>query len=351
MNSVEALHYRRMNTARRRPRQSHPRLRSERFEAVGGHREARFERADVDAVAAPAQDAHRAKPHATLVERPLRPLPMTTNDACFVLSTGRCGTQWLASALAESYPDRLAVAHEPLHARYRPREALRLAGGNDVSPALPTEVDRHMEAIEAGLATRSYLECGHPSWSTIPSLAQRFRGRVRIIHLVRHPLPTSYSWLTHQAYQPPLLPHLAEKTLLSPFDEGVRFVEYRDRWARLTPFEKCLYYWTEVNAFGLALESRLQVPWLRLRYEDLFHGDGLERLLAFLDLQPCAAVSHRRAEVIDEHHSYLAAGEDWRSIHAHPRALEIADQLGYSVEDDAVDADALDRRYVYTPAP
>jgi hypothetical protein len=275
---------------------------------------------------------------------------MTMNDACFVLSTGRCGTQWLASALAESYPDRLAVAHEPLHARYRPREALRHAGGDGVSSALPAEVNRHMEAIEAELASRRYLECGHPCWSTIPSLAARFRGRVRILHLVRHPLPTSFSWLTHQAYQPPLLPHLAEKTLLSPFDEGVRFVEYRDRWARLTPFEKCLYYWTEVNAFGLALESRLQVPWLRLRYEDLFHGDGLARLLAFLDLQPRAAIAHRRAEVIDAHHSYLASGEDWRSIRAHPRALEIADQLGYSVEDDAVDADALDRRYVYTPA-
>ncbi|WP_395795473.1 hypothetical protein [Aquimonas sp.] len=266
--------------------------------------------------------------------------------ATFVLSTGRCGTQWLATALAEAYADQLAVEHEPLHSRYQPRKALEHASSAGAAAQLPAEVLRHMDAIEARLQTQAYIECGHPSWSTIPRLIERFRGRVRVIHLVRHPVPTSCSWLTHQAYQPPLLPHLPEKILLSPFDAGVRFPDYRERWHALTPFEKCVYYWTEVNAFGLDLQPSVDLPWLQLRYEDLFHGEGLGRLLEFLHLPPHAAILQRRAEVIDIHHSYLATAEAWRTILDHPHALAIAQQLGYSV--DAIDDAALAGRYLWS---
>lgn len=270
------------------------------------------------------------------------------NFAAFILSTGRCGTQWLATALAEAYPDRLAVEHEPLHEGYEPRRALRYTAAAHVPPRLPPAVLRHMDAIEGRLETVSYLECGHPNWSTIPLLAERFRGRVKIIHLVRHPVPTCWSWLTLQAFQPPLLPHIAPRTPLTPFDEGTRFAEYRSSWDALAPFEKCLYYWSEVNAFALALQARLDTPWLRLRYEDLFAGDGLERLLEFLHLPARGPILHRRRKVIDQHRSILVGREDWQVIRDHPRTVAIAQELGYAV--DAVDAAALEGRYRAAPA-
>jgi hypothetical protein len=270
------------------------------------------------------------------------------NVATFVLSTGRCGTQWLATALAEAYPDRLAVEHEPLHAGYEARKVLRYTAAADETPQLRQQVADHLEAIECRLLTHAYIECGHPAWSTIPWLAARLRGRVRIVHLVRHPVPTSWSWLTLQAFQPPLLPHIAPRTLLTPFDDGIQFGEYRSRWDTLAPFEKCLYYWAEVNAFALALQSRLDVPWLRLRYEDLFHADGLDRLLEFLQLPPRQAILDRRREVIDAHRSILPTREHWRVVRDHPRAVAIAQALGYAV--DAVDEAALERRYGSTSA-
>jgi hypothetical protein len=270
------------------------------------------------------------------------------NFAAFILSTGRCGTQWLATALAEAYPDRLAVAHEPLHAGYQARKVLQHTAVANDAPQLPQQVVHHLEAIENRLETLPYIECGHPSWSTIPCLAERFRGRVKIIHLVRHPVPTSWSWLTLQAFVPPLLPHIKPRTLLTPFDEGSQFAEYRSRWDTLAPFEKCLYYWTEVNAFALALQSRLDAPWLRLRHEDLFDGDGLGRLLEFLQLPPRETILRRRCEVIDDNRSILPTREDWRVIRDHPRAVAIAQQLGYAV--DAVDELALERRYLCIPA-
>jgi len=266
------------------------------------------------------------------------------NHATFVLSTGRCGTQWLAAVLADAFPDRLDVEHEPLHARYLPRQALGLLRAGSASTSPPDVVLQHADAIETHLASRPYIECGHPCWSSLPWLAQRFSGRIRIVHLVRHPVPTSCSWLTHTAYQPPLLPHLAEKVLLSPFDEGVCFPEYRERWPRMLPFEKCLYYWAEVNALALQLQSRTAVPWLRLRFEDMFEGEGLTQLLTFLDLPSSECLHARRGERIDAHHAYLAAPEQIDVLAQHPRVVELAQRFGYPLA--TADEAALARRYL-----
>lgn len=259
------------------------------------------------------------------------------HQATFVLSTGRCGTQWLAEAFGQTFGERVRVEHEPLHLGYRPRE--RLAGATP-----PDAVLRHLDAVEAELQHRPYLECGHPCWSALPWIAQRLRGRVRVIHLVRHPLPTALSWLTHQAYQPPLLPHLQEKVLLSPFDEGVRFPAYRGCWPGLTPFEKCLYYWLEVNALALALQGESGLPWLRLRFEDLFAAEGLERLLDFLGLPSDARLEALRGQRIDRYHGMLAASEPLAALAQHPEVIGLAHALGYAA--DAIDADALLRRYL-----
>ncbi len=205
--------------------------------------------------------------------------------AAFILSTGRCGTQWIAKVLGDDpYADQLEVEHEPFDDRYRPRQAL--AESTRKNPSFSPEVRAHADAIERRIEVRPYLECGHPCWSSITLLVQRFARRVRIVHLTRHPVPTCYSWLTHRAFRVPLFAHIPEKVLLSPLDVGIAFKEYEAIWNELTPFEKCLFYWAEVHTFGIRCQSSLGVPWLRLKYEDLFAGDGLQQLLAFLDLAP-----------------------------------------------------------------
>src|ERR1700677_2734126 len=174
--------------------------------------------------------------------------------ATFLLSTGRCGTQWLAEAFAGAFGDRLRVEHAPLHNRYQP--GLMLAAGDPagLTPAQARPILAHVESIAATLESRDYFEAGHPCWSSLPYLAQCLSGRIRIVHLVRHPVPTAFSWLSHGAYVPPLLPHMPPKEFITPFMPGVSFPEYRDRWPAMTPFERCLYYWMEVNTFGVRLE-------------------------------------------------------------------------------------------------
>ncbi len=261
--------------------------------------------------------------------------------ATFVLSTGRCGTQWLAQHLSSQGLPNLAVEHEPLHDRYQARLMLGAESPFALEPALAAPILEHAAAIEKRLEAGGYIECGHPCWSSLPWLAKRFEGRMRVIHLARHPVPTACSWLTHQAYCPPLLPHLREKILLSPFDAGVQFPEYQERWASLAPFEKALYYWTELNAFGLRWEKELGVPWLRVSYEDLFGGSGLAAVHAFLGIPNLAARLETR---VDRFHYVSPEMQDWQATVSHPHAVETARLLGY--DPLAVDATAMRQRYV-----
>ncbi|NNF00920.1 MAG: hypothetical protein HKN25_18030 [Pyrinomonadaceae bacterium] len=214
----------------------------------------------------------------------------------------------------------------------------------DTAINLSPLVSAHLENIEEHLETKSYIECGHPNWAWMPYLVNRFRGRIRIIHLTRHPVPTSYSWLTHGAFQAPILPHIPPKILLTPFDDGIRFEEYQPNWDKLSAFEKCLFYWSEVNAFACELESGCDIPWLRLRSEDLFEGGGLAQLLDFLDLPENEELAGQRRKVVDKFRYVAVEWADWRIINEHPQTVEIAARLGYDLED--IDDAALRRRYL-----
>ena len=266
------------------------------------------------------------------------------HSATFVLSTGRCGTQWLAASLAKAYGDVLHVEHEPLHDQYRSRQMLAARG------SLPDEADTsrrilgHVNAIARHLEARDYVECGHPCWSAIPYLAAQFSGRVRVIHLTRHPVPTALSWITHQAFSPPLLPHIPEKVLLLPHDDGVAFPEYRGLWPTLTPYEKCLYYWAEVNTFGLDQRGRLRIPWLQISYESLFWDEGLSDLLTFLGLPFDDSIASARGTLLDRFRFAALACPDPALVERHPRVVEIAQRLGYDV--NGIDPKVLRLRYL-----
>ncbi|WP_119461933.1 hypothetical protein [Rhodospirillaceae bacterium SYSU D60014] len=248
--------------------------------------------------------------------------------ANFILSTGRCGTQWLAKHLDATFGDRLTVVHEPLYIRYLPRQLLHVR-----DPAKSDNAQLilgHVEKIEQQLTTRPYIECGWECYSALAYFADRFDGRIRIVHLTRHPVPTACSMVSHRYYcLPPRPDQLTEKALLTPFDVGIRFVEYRSQWEKLEPFEKCLFFWTEINSLGLRLERTLDVQWLRLRSEELFHGDGLGRLLDFLELPHRDEIYEARGRRQDAYSFKTELNLNVAAISQHPRVMAIAEALGY----------------------
>ena len=270
------------------------------------------------------------------------------NAATFVLSTGRCGTQWLAKSLIDHYPDLMNVTHEPYQREYLPRQLL----GIDDPVRWPSIalIDRHLAAIEQDLAAKSYIECGWPCYGPLRHFAERLSGRVRVIHLVRHPVPTAASMVTHLCYHA-RPDRLTEKALLTPTDAGVAMPEYAERWASLSRFEKCLYFWGEIALLALRYERQLGVPWLCVRCEDMFGGDALDEVLAFIGLPRREAMYAARQIRFDSYPmgTNVRLEAEWPAIRNHPRILELARQFGYDPLE--VDPDRLKLRYEFSAAP
>ena len=265
------------------------------------------------------------------------------------LSTGRCGTQWLADTLRERHGDRLEVEHEPIGPLYRPRVHFR--SYDDPGAILrEEEVRRHVDRIaRAG----GYVETGWPVFAALPLLAERFGDSLRVVHLTRHPVPTALSHLAHNSYaSSPRDDAYTRLATLGPGDPNVFQPEYAGRWHELTPYEKCLFWWTEVNLFGLEFPDRLPaIPFLRLKSENLLGGDGdaLAALLEFMDLPWDDGWVDATERNVDRWHHHTDHEVDPLKVLDHPRTVHTARELGYDVSD--LDLDALEARYRGEPDP
>jgi len=265
------------------------------------------------------------------------------HSATFILSIGRCGTQWLASVFRKLYEDVLYVEHEPLHLAYQPRKTYGLQQFSNNN--IPEAVKSHLADIKHTLKEKPYLECGWPCWGALRYFAQALEGRIRIIHLVRHPVYSSFSWLTHQAFCPPLLPHLGEgKVFLTPFDNGVVFKNFCDVWEQMSPLEKNFFYWAEINGFGICLEEEYSFPFLRINFEELFQPSSLKKITSFLDLAWKETLYDYAGKREDKFSGGIVdSANDPELIFKYKDVIDVAQQLGYN--DLTVDAQRLMQRY------
>lgn len=264
------------------------------------------------------------------------------------LSTGRCGTQWLAATLGELCP-RVDVTHEPVGAHYAPRRHFR-GYGDPLAPLCDPIVAGHVERVER--CSRTYVETGWPLFGALPLFAQRLGDRLRVVHLTRHPVPTALSHATHNSFAGSNRddPYTRLATL-GPTDPHVFQPHYVARWAALTPYERCLFWWTEVNLFGLEFAARLpHVPLLRISSERMLAGDPvtLSRLATFIGATWDERWIARANRVVDRWQHRTDAGFDPGLISRHPLTMAVAGALGYDLA--AVDLAALRDRYAGAPS-
>lgn len=266
--------------------------------------------------------------------------------AVFVLSTGRCGTQWLATNLGEIYADLATVTHEPIGPAYRCREYFRAYERLDDMAAVP-EIAEHMTAIGTARSQGVYIETGWPVFSALPLFLDRLPGEIRIVHLVRHPVPTAISHMAHKTYGgSPRSDGYTQLAALDAFCPGVIQTDVREVWDDLTPYEKTLFWWTEVHLYAEELAQRYPtVPFHRVRSEDvLAGGDGtLRGLCAFLDLPWRPELVTRTSQRVDAWHHRTDTDFEWRRIFDHDLTVALAQRLGYDFA--GVDDRALASRY------
>jgi hypothetical protein len=254
----------------------------------------------------------------------------------FVVSTGRCGTQWLAHALRETYADLALVRHDPIGARYNLGHYLRrwdAAGEAAASPDAAAEI----ELMRSTTATRAYIDTGWASAALLPWLFSEFPGRVRVLHLVRHPVPTAISMVSLDMYAPERRrDEWAELATLNPGSPGVAQPGYAERWAEMTAYERCLFWWGEINSYAAELHQRYpEVPFQVARTEDMFDpaSPALREITAFTGLPWRGALGEARDRRVDSWRFEPDEAINWRQVEHHPLVMRLMAVHGYGLEE------------------
>jgi hypothetical protein len=273
--------------------------------------------------------------------------PAVSPPIVVVLSTGRCGTQWLARTLGELGPD-LWVEHEPIGPLYAPRRHFRRYGDPERVLDEPA-VRGHLDGVLA--SERPYVECGWPAFPALPWLAAAVPERLRVVHLTRHPVPTALSHMAHSSWAgSPRDDEFTRLATLGPGDPRVFQPDYAGRWEALTPYEKCLFWWTEVHSFALEFAERFPaVPLVRVRAEAMLAGDldALGRIAGLIGTGDPERMRARVAERVDRWPHRSDREVDPALVGEHPRTVETAARLGYDALD--YDPEALRARYQGEP--
>jgi hypothetical protein len=254
----------------------------------------------------------------------------SANNVVFFISTGRCGTQFFAAKLTEHYKDLAVVEHEPFHLEYKPTYYFSAYHRNEnviLSPAIQSHIDNIGETI----ANSHYIETGWPVYGLLPHMISCFKDRVKIVHLYRHPLPTAASLTTHNVYS---RGEWSDVMSISPAQRGVVQGHLAGRtWDRMSEFEKCLFWWTEINHFAFHLHERFpSTPWLSLKFEDVFCGGDrseLVKLLDFLGLPERIEFANSIEEKTDRFSKKTSKDIDITSLTNYPMAKQIMAQLFY----------------------
>lgn len=265
-----------------------------------------------------------------------------SHDAIFVLSTGRCGTQWLHEAMETTYTDALTATHEPLLTAYRPRHFFRASRDNLNEIGSIPDVAAHVDSIRETLRDRPYLECGWPCFSALPWLYDALDGRMRVVHLTRHPVTTAFSMSTHNVYG---RDDWILDGALTPFDAGCLDEPLQSAWPQLSTYEKCLFWWTQIHRYGLDLHrARPEIPWHTISYEDMFSPQSmaLNELVTFCGLPSTPGLESKRGQKTDRFR-FRTLPDDWRKILNYPETIAVTTELGY--EPDDIDAHRLSQRY------
>jgi hypothetical protein len=254
--------------------------------------------------------------------------------AVFFISTGRCGTQWFADKLSTHYQQWAVVKHEPFQVEYKPRLYFNVYHRKKVADLSPA-IESHLGFITDTIQDLNYIETGWPVYGALPFIISRLQRQVKIVHLYRHPLKVAASLAAHKVYS---RGEWTQAVSISPSDYGVvqNYLEGQ-RWNTMSEFEKCLFWYTEINHFALTLKRTFSsVPWLSIRFEDVFcenGGNELAKLLDFLALPEKERFINERTEKTDRYALKIEKMPEIHSFEKYPKVVEQMEQLGYQYND------------------
>lgn len=277
--------------------------------------------------------------------------PATGGPITLTVTTGRSGS----SALARSFQESLGltsfgaaegdhvrsdapVTHELLTVRQAtPAQFHRAFGG-----ARLEAMAAHAPAAEATarfirLAERGpVVDFGWTMSPLVPLVQRAAPDRLRVIVLYRHPVAAAASMAVLGLYSRYPRP---DEYALSPRHEGARFAGYARGWERMSEFEKCLYRWLEITAYGCEIAERLPQTPLLFVNSDLMFKDAaaLGEIADFCGfaperIRPSAFRNEKRRQNIETN----PVGDEWRRYARFDEMRALAGGLGFGFDDAAL---------------
>ncbi len=196
---------------------------------------------------------------------------------CFVLSTGRCGTESLTAIFQQS-PDADAV-HTPFPEL---EVASRFLYRADDGPALQAAaLAARYELVETShLLGQVYVETNNRITFLGAGLRDTFAA-ARFVHLVRHPAEFVRSGVRRGYYGP------ADHVHITPRDVPAQ------EWSEWSAVERVAWLWNETNRVIEELKASLAPERvLTVRSEDFFRDPGQSERI--LEHSGCRGVSRRK---------------------------------------------------------
>jgi hypothetical protein len=255
------------------------------------------------------------------------------------VSTGRCGTTFLEKTFKLNFdsPNNW-ISHEHLKQNITNVGVYhRCFSGSCVdemaNDAIRDLVNHWLRISQTG----PVVDFGWTMRSLIPYLQRKAGPQLKILYIHRHPIEVAASYKLIGSYSIYNSPQWA----ITPWHPRAQYPQFQDRWKGMTPFEKCLYLWLEVNAAALELQEQYSnLGFLSIKSDLLFkNNDTLESIAKFtgfyqegIDIKRSGEKNRRQLFLLERR----PVEAEWINYKKHPEVISLGDKLGYNMEEDYV---------------
>lgn len=192
---------------------------------------------------------------------------------------------------------------------------------------LPPKVIDHFEFVRTVLKDKHYIETGWPWYSMAPILTRELTPHiVKIVHIVRHPVRVALSPTSHRVYDSDH-PYFSEAAI-DPFDPGVVQKHLGKAWDSMTKYEKCIFWWTEINLYAEEIKRTYSPEVLLIRFENLFatEGTALTSLSKFMSFDYMPSIEDARKIRIDNFRRHIWPA-NWRRILKYQETVDLSKKM------------------------
>lgn len=219
----------------------------------------------------------------------------------FIVSSGRTGTKAIAQHLSRCYPEVWAE-HEPAPSWRLRMGTTRALMGKASCEQLRSMLARLRRKLVGSVTQGVYVE-SNPYLSGFVQVIGEVFQEARVVHVVRDPRSYVRSGVNFGAFAG--LKKLAAEWWPNWFPKG-------EGWPQMDGIERLAWFWNLVNSHLNRGEGIYGERYLRVKFEELFCAEGLERLTDWIGLpRSRGIIEEAKRERVNASHGGLPAWEQW----------------------------------------